>query len=64
LADVNRFSRFLKIFHGRAEGFRDGKVEGKIEVAENLLLAGLAPADIVRATGLPAAEIEQLIPGA
>jgi predicted transposase/invertase (TIGR01784 family) len=57
---------------GRAEGFRDGeaigrrdgKVEGKIEVAKNLLLAGLAPADIVRATGLPAAEIEKLIPGA
>jgi predicted transposase/invertase (TIGR01784 family) len=40
--------------------FNEGKIEGKIEVAKNLLKAGVFVDLVAESTGLPKAEIEQL----
>ncbi|MFP3024862.1 MAG: transposase, partial [Wolbachia sp.] len=40
--------------------FNEGKIEGKIEVAKNLLKAGVSVNLVAESTGLPKDEIEQL----
>ena len=40
--------------------FNEGKIEGKIEVAKNLLKAGVSVDLVAESTGLPKAEIEEL----
>ncbi|NEV48965.1 Rpn family recombination-promoting nuclease/putative transposase [Wolbachia pipientis] len=40
--------------------FNEGKIEGKIEVAKNLLKAGVSVDLVAESTGVPKAEIEQL----
>jgi predicted transposase/invertase (TIGR01784 family) len=41
-------------------GERKGKIEGKIEVARNLLADGISPEVVARNTGLPLAEVIEL----
>ncbi|MDG7053210.1 MAG: transposase, partial [Wolbachia endosymbiont of Alcedoecus sp.] len=41
-------------------GHQKGRAEGKIEVAKNLLKAGVSVDIIAQTTGLPRAEIAQL----
>ncbi|WP_265017507.1 Rpn family recombination-promoting nuclease/putative transposase [Wolbachia endosymbiont (group A) of Epistrophe grossularia] len=52
----------IKIGHekGRAEGREEGRKDRDIEVAKNLLKAGVSIDTISQATGLPKAEIKQL----
>ncbi|MCM1001371.1 MAG: transposase, partial [Wolbachia endosymbiont of Melophagus ovinus] len=45
---------------GRQEGIKIGAKKGKIEVAKNLLKAGVSVDLITESTGLPKAEIAQL----
>ena len=48
---------------GESKGRREGEAKGRRDIAKNLLQAGLPPADIAKATGLSAAEIESLRAG-
>ena len=45
---------------GLAEGEAKGRAEGRVDVARNLKAMGLSVDDILKATGLTAAEIEPL----
>ena len=42
------------------DGWQDGKLEGKLETARNLLAMGLSIEDIVKATGLTSQEVKAL----
>jgi len=45
---------------GREEGRAEGRAEEKHDIARNLKQMGLSVADIIKATGLTADEIEQM----
>ena len=57
--EVTRFEGALE--KGRAEGEAKGKLEGRAEVAMNLLAEGLEVPLVVKTTGLPEAEVRRLI---
>jgi len=57
--EVTRFEGALE--KGRAEGEAKGKLEGRAEVAMNLLAEGLEISLVVKATGLPETEVRRLI---
>ena len=44
----------------KVKEWRNGREEGKIEIAKNLIKLGLNVDDIVKATGLSKKEIEKL----
>ena len=56
----NRAAAVYQIEKARAEGKAKGRIEEKIEIARNLLQAGVSIAVIAISTGLSHAEIEQL----
>ncbi len=48
-------------FEGKKEGIMEGKQQGKIEIAKNLIALGLSVQDISKATGLTDEEINTLL---
>ena len=45
---------------GREEGIKKGREQGKLEIALRMKKAGFSMADVVKATSLTKAQIEQL----
>ena len=60
--EVQKMMEITTSWHekGRAEGEAEGIIKGKLEIARNMLLEGLATSLVVKITGLPEAEIAKL----